>query len=95
MHGAGIPINVPDPTRYALHKLVVAQLRRQDSGSSAAKSRKDLAQAEALIGVLARQRPDDLKDLWNDLCSRGPAWRQKACASLGKLPPWVSRALAT
>lgn len=93
LHGAGIPINVPDPTRYALHKLIVAQTRQQDNTASAAKSRKDLAQAQALIGALSRHRPDDLKDLWSDLCSRGPSWREKARASLARLPPWVRAAL--
>jgi hypothetical protein len=93
LHGAGIPINVPDPTRYALHKLIVAQMRHQDYAQSAAKSRKDLAQAEALIGVLSRHRPDDLKDLWGDLCARGPGWQEKARASLTKLPRWVHTAL--
>jgi hypothetical protein len=93
LHGAGIPINVPDPTRYALHKLIVAQMRHQDIARSAAKSRKDLQQAEALIGVLARQRPDDLRDMWQELCDRGPSWRSKAQASLATLPDWVSDAV--
>jgi hypothetical protein len=93
LHGAGIPINVPDPTRFALHKLIVAQLRRQDNAHSAAKSRKDLDQAEALIAVLARQRPDDLKDLWQELCERGPSWRKNARASLAKLPNWAQAAV--
>lgn len=93
LHGAGIPINVPDPTRYALHKLIVAQMRRIDSPRSQAKSRKDIDQAGALIGVLARQRPDDLKDLWVELCERGPSWRQKATRSLANLPADISEAL--
>ncbi len=93
LHGAGIPINVPDPTRYALHKLIIARLRRQDNSQSAAKSRKDLEQAEALIGILARCRPDDLVDLWQELCARGPAWRKNATASLRMMPEWVRAAL--
>ena len=83
LHGAGVPINVPDPTRFALHKLIVAQLRHQGVARSAAKSRKDLQQAQALIAVLARQRPDDLKDLWRSCATAArhggpmlrPAWR--------------------
>jgi hypothetical protein len=86
LHGAGIPINVPDPARYALHKLIVSQMRRQQDPRSAAKSRKDLEQAGALISVLSRHRPDDLKDLWQELCARGPTWRKHAVASLRKLP---------
>lgn len=82
LHGAGIPIRVPDPTRYALHKLIVSQMRRQDDQQSAEKSRKDLDQAHALISILAIQRPDDLKDFWNELCERGMSWRVKAIAGL-------------
>jgi hypothetical protein len=93
LHGAGIPIRVPDPTRYALHKLIVSQIRRQDDQHSAAKSRKDLDQAHALISILAVQRPDDLKDLWHELCERGTSWRVKATASLAQLPEDVRLAL--
>ncbi len=93
LHGAGVPINVPDPTRFALHKLIVAQLRHQGVARSAAKSRKDLQQAQALIAVLARQRPDDLKDLWRELCDRGPSWRANAQASVAALEGWVAEAL--
>lgn len=93
LYGAGIPINIPDPTRYALHKLIVAEMRRIESPRSQAKSRKDIEQAGALIGVLARQRPDDLKDLWAELCERGPSWRQKAVRSLANLPVEVSESL--
>ena len=93
LHGAGIPIRVPDPTRYALHILIVSQMRRQDDPQSAAKSRKDLDQAHALISILAVQRPDDLKDLWHELCERGTSWRAKATASLAQLPEDVRLAL--
>lgn len=77
LHGAGIPINVPDPTRFALHKLLVSQMRIAIPRSQE-KAKKDLEQAEALITVLARQRPGDLNDLWEDLRERGPSWRRKA-----------------
>jgi hypothetical protein len=93
LHGAGVPINVPDPARFALHKLIVAQLRHQGVARSAAKAKKDLQQAQALIGVLASQRPDDLKDMWRELCDRGPSWRSKANASLAALEGWVAEAV--
>lgn len=85
LHGAGIPVNVPDPARYALHKLLVAQARAA-LPRSREKARKDLDQAAALIDALARQRPHDLQDLWADLRGRGPSWRQKADRSLALLP---------
>ena len=93
LHGAGIPINVPDPTRFALHKLIVAQLRRSDIQRSAAKARKDIDQAGALIGALARHRPEDLRDVWQELCERGAGWREKARRSLELLPSEISAAI--
>ena len=93
LHGVGIPINVPDPARFALHKLIVAQLRHQGVARNAAKAKKDLQQAQALIGVLARQRPDDLNDMWRELCDRGPSWRSKAQASVAAFEDWVADAV--
>lgn len=93
LHGAGIPINTPDPTRYALHKLIVSQLRRNDDAQSQAKSRKDLDQAAALITILSKARPGDLRDLWEELCERGPSWRDNAMRSLAALPPQIGSAL--
>ena len=85
LYGPGIPINVPDPARYALHKLIVAQLRTTTARSQA-KARKDLEQAAALIGILAQLRPDELRDAWQELSDRGASWREKADRSLQLLP---------
>lgn len=40
------PINLPDPARFAIHKLVIAQLRRGEGGS---KMQKDIRQADELL----------------------------------------------
>lgn len=40
------PINLPDPARFAIHKLVIAQLRR---GEGDAKMQKDIRQADELL----------------------------------------------
>lgn len=53
----------------------------------------DLDQARALIQVLSVQRPDDLKDLWQELCGRGPSWREKAMAAVRQLPEEIAQAL--
>lgn len=63
----GIRVNVPTPARFALHKLWVAAQR---PASEAAKSRKDLTQAEQLLEVLAEDRPDDLSSAWAELARR-------------------------
>ena len=56
--GSGLLIRVPDPARFALHKLVVSQRRPV---ALAAKSRKDLEQAAAILEVLKDLRPGDIE----------------------------------
>jgi hypothetical protein len=53
----GIMINVPAPARFAIHKCVVSQKR---TAAFAAKSRKDLNQAEQIFQELLALRPGDL-----------------------------------
>lgn len=85
LHGPGIPINVPQPERFALHKMLVSQMRAAIPRSQI-KARKDLEQASALIGILMQQRPDHLGDIWGELLDRGPSWRRKAFAAMKRLP---------
>lgn len=85
LHGPGIPINVPAPERFALHKLLLSQMR-VGSAANLAKAGKDLQQAAALLGVLRRQRPGDVLDCWEELLDRGPPWRRKAGRGLARLP---------
>ncbi len=54
---AGVLVNVPNPARFALHKLVVSQRR---PAAEAAKSKKDIDQAAQIIAALLDQRPGDL-----------------------------------
>jgi hypothetical protein len=82
--GAGIPINVPAPERYALHKLLVSRLRLS-TGESQAKATKDMRQAGELISVLSTQRPYELRDMWEELIGRGPRWRQLATEAVSLL----------
>lgn len=57
LYGAGILVKVPDPARFAVHKLAVSQLRPV---GGAEKSRKDLQQASALVEYLLEQNPGAL-----------------------------------
>lgn len=80
-------VNIPDPARFALHKLLVFVERRKHTPE---KARKDLKQAVALIEVLTTFRRDDLLALWDDLLARGPGWReraQRAVTALGAEAP--------
>ena len=92
LHGPGIPVKVPAPERFAVHKLLVAS-RRRPNASGRDKARKDLAQADILCRVLVRDRPDDLIDAWNEFLDRGPAWRAAVAQSWKMLPDKVKEVL--
>ncbi len=82
-----VTASVPDPARYALHKLLVHAERRVRSPE---KAQKDLRQAAALLEVLAAYRQRGILLLWKDLLQRGPGWRSRArtgFAALVKLAP--------
>ena len=55
--GPGIPVRVPTPARFAVHKLIVAQRRRSDERL---KRHKDLLQAKALFDALGETDPEPL-----------------------------------
>jgi hypothetical protein len=84
LYREGVPVRVPRPERFAIHKLIVADRRR--TGPDALKSRKDRAQARFLIHVLAEDRPEDLKEAYEDARAQGPRWRERMDASLARLP---------
>jgi hypothetical protein len=85
LHDAGVLVNVPSPARYAVHKLIVAQRRKE----GAVKIDKDLMQAEALIAALAARRPHDLRAAWNEASGRGAKWRELITTGLGMIAPVV------
>jgi hypothetical protein len=54
---SGVLVNVPNPARFALHKLVVSQRRPV---AQQTKVKKDIQQAEELLTVLLEDRPGDV-----------------------------------
>ena len=79
INGGGVAVNVPDPARFALHKLIVAQERPVVMH---AKRDKDLWQAARLLEVLVAERPGDVKLAWDALAARGKGWVKRASAGL-------------
>jgi hypothetical protein len=75
-------VNVPQPARYAFHKLVISQVRDIAKDEKAAK---DLLQAYQLLSAIQELRPADIKPAWQDLLSRGPKWKKYAQAGLTKI----------
>lgn len=81
LHGAGILVRVPQPARYAVHKLILAQKRRTEP----AKRLKDLIQAKALIEALSLSDPYAVPDQLEDARRQGPGWRQPIERSLKEI----------
>lgn len=84
LYRGGVLVQVPRPERFAIHKLIVADRRRD--GPDSLKSRKDRAQAAFLIEALAAERPFDLAEALSIARNSGPAWRRRLDATLAQIP---------
>jgi hypothetical protein len=85
LHGAGVPVLVPSPERFAVHKLIIASRRRTD-GDGTAKARKDRLQAITLINAMIETRQGSvLADICLEASERGPKWKEAINASLQAL----------
>jgi hypothetical protein len=81
--GSGVPVTIPQPARFAVHKLILAQ--RRDAGDRI-KRRKDLDQAAALIAALRAHDPYLLDDALVDARAQGKAgWSDRIDRSLAEL----------
>jgi len=70
----GILVSVPQSARYALHKCIIYQYRRDD-----AKRQKDLLQAESILTVLEDSMPHLISQAWVDL-----PWQDKALVGISE-----------
>jgi hypothetical protein len=75
-----IPITVPSPQRYAIHKLMLPAVR-----SNQAKSPKDILQASQIIAAMQPARSLELYEAWTDAWGRGPSWRANLMQGLSML----------
>jgi hypothetical protein len=86
LHKGGVLVTVPAPERFAVHKLIVTVLRKDDP-NDLIKARKDALQAGLLIEALAlNSRQADLGFTWMEAWERGPRWRAnlaEGCKRLG------------
>lgn len=72
LHKGGIPVLVPQPQRYSIHKMILAT--RRPAGES--KQLKDLRQANSIAtALLETRRHDDLIEAFQEAVERGPHWR--------------------
>ncbi len=84
LYRSGILVQIPRPERYAIHKLIIADRRRDGAGSL--KSSKDREQAAFLIEAMAEDRPDDLAAAFETAMKVGPRWRERIGNSLDRMP---------
>nr|WP_282563052.1 GSU2403 family nucleotidyltransferase fold protein [Rhizobium sp. RCAM05973] len=93
LHKSGIPVTVPDPSRYAVHKLIVAS-RRYTDGINALKRDKDIRQAGTLFAALAEtRRSSELALAYIEAWERGPGWQQAIKAGAAMLDALGKRSL--
>jgi hypothetical protein len=74
VHGFPCLVKVPQPARFALHKLIVSRERGQ---ASTDKKRKDIEQARALLALLREDLPGDIETAKADLAKKGKSWQKK------------------
>ena len=80
--GAGILVNVPDPARFAFHKLWISERRPVSEQTKAAKDRR---QAGDLLEVLLEDRPGDLLPAWQ-VMARNASAAKTVRTALRRLP---------
>ena len=87
LHKGGIAVTVPAPERYAVHKLIVSNLRVDDNARYA-KARKDAVQSGLLIEALTlNSRDADLGFAWMEAWERGSRWQENLVAGRKRLTP--------
>lgn len=82
INGEATLVLIPQPIRFALHKLIVSQERE---AVAEAKKRKDLWQAFQLFSFFEQDRPQDIEPAWKDLIARGHKWQRRAVAGLNMM----------
>ncbi|WP_119392185.1 nucleotidyltransferase family protein [Taklimakanibacter lacteus] len=75
LHGAGVPVLIPSPERYAIHKLIVGSRRKADR-DLVTKSPKDRLQARSIIeAMIANRQHAELASAFMEAWERGDHWR--------------------
>lgn len=86
-----IRVAVPDPARFAVHKLLVSTER---PATETAKSHKDRQQAVQLFHILMEERPADIANAWKAAAQRGRGWSTRLKKALERLPPDTAQAVS-
>lgn len=89
INGGATMVKVPDPARFALHKLIVSVDR---SIATQSKAGKDRQQAGEMIEALMRDRPGDIELAVESINQRYQGWRKKLRDGLDRLPDTLAEA---
>lgn len=82
INGGAVLVNIPQPARFAFHKLIVYGTR---DAAMHVKAGKDLLQAGMVFSFLAEERPGDLIIAWEEIKRRGKSWVKRVKAGLSAL----------
>lgn len=82
INGEATLVLIPQPIRFALHKLIVSQER---DATAEAKKHKDLWQSFQLLSFFEQERLQDIEPAWKELVARGLTWQRKAVAGLNMM----------
>lgn len=69
----GIPVTIPHPAKFAIHKLIISSGR---PATDSAKKAKDIMQAEQLIAICAEETPHELKSAYSSAIKNGKKWKK-------------------
>jgi len=92
INGGAVLVSVPDPARFAIHKLLVAGERPV---VAAAKREKDVWQAAQVLHMLLQDRPGDIARAVEALRDRGKGWAERVSAQLSALPEDTAAAISS
>jgi hypothetical protein len=74
LYDTGILVNVPQPQRYAVHKLIVSQSR---DSANFHKVAKDVHQAQNVVAALLSRDRGGLQAAFEAACAKGSNWTKK------------------
>jgi hypothetical protein len=83
LHKSGISVHVPDPARFAVHKLIISQER---GVTDKIKKIKDIQQSRFLCECLLEDDRRGLETVLNEAYARGPGWRRRLREGILSLP---------
>lgn len=81
--GSGILVNVPEPARFAWHKLIISQRR---PAFAQAKARKDVLQAQLLFDAMIEDGGREIARIWRELALPGrKTWQEIAMGGFAQM----------